>query len=1196
MAIEAARQLTEHSTEAVGYRFRDVTIYKALIVPSTSGIEVQFYLRPAREKTGAFLAWSEFRLCAYENEEWSDICQGAIALEYATAEIDRDATDISNQIRRNYDDGAKACSLAMSSEQLYLTLESMGLSYGPSFQSVRGIHYNQEGGATALVDLQEWMSKTSEKKIQPHVIHPAALDAILQVSFAGLSQGGKKSIPVLVPTKIPALWVAGLKDGADKPEEATMPVSTKVKIHADSKFVGFRNARFSITALNANTGKPCVVGDFENTTLVGLTNSATTDTNSKRLCYNMTWKPDMTLLTGKQMSSCCSTAASVPVPMADSLVDENRLASYLTLLKVNAQGLKGKMSSQKPHLLKYVDWMKHQLSKYAATNLPDSWARWGDLADSEGLLENLYDKIEKGSAEGALIARVARNLASVLEGDIDALDLLFNDKLMDEYYRFGHDSNSAFQQVALCIEAYAHKFPDLKVLEVGAGTGGATKDILQALTHNGTGKNGVQCFSEYNFTDISPSFFESAKEKFRSHAERMVFSVLDIEQDPLQQNFEPAKYDLVIASNVLHATANIEVTLKNTRKLLKPGGKLILYEFIDPGCVLPGFIFGLLPGWWLGTEDMRKLSPLLTEHDWDRKLSQCGFSGLDTSFRGHIGDNHHVCSAMVSTVSDAMERSSIAEESIILMAGHSESQLCIARQLKLQLEEMGCTDCKAITVSEIAAVDFSTTMCIFLPELEQPFLHNIGEEGYSDLQKIVSAAKGLLWTTSISDRSEEGPVTDMIIGLSRCLRAENAGLKIATLAVEPSPDMAQTAQSILKVFSNLLVVSSDEFEMEYVEKDGVLCINRVVEANDLNRHVFQKTTSQGPEPRKFGQVPLRPLKLAVGSPGMLDSLQFVDDTLAGQPVAADEVEVEVKASGLNFRDVLIGLGQDDADYIGLECAGVVSQAGSETDFKIGDRVCCPAPGSMATYARCKAVSTVRIPDEMAFTAAASVPVSHLTACYAVMHRAQLNPGESILIHSGAGGLGQACIQLAKLFEAEIFVTVGSDDKRKLVMDQYGISEDHIFSSRTPAFAQRIKDMTNGRGVDVVINSLAGEALWASWECIAPFGRFLETGKKDIYSGGKLPMFPFSKSATFVGIDLSYLLRHAANVIGDLLSEVMGMLKENKIKVLSPLEVFRASQIEEAFRYMQSGKSKGKIVIEFNEEDVVQVRIAPVILI
>jgi Polyketide synthase dehydratase/Methyltransferase domain len=561
MAIEAARQLTDSTSQIVGYRFKNVAFYKALIVPPSAGIEVQFYVRitaSAREKFGAFLRWNEFRLCAYENREWSDICHGAIALEHASDQLkvglEMDTTRTFNHIRQQHNDKAKACNMVVTSEQLYLTFASIGLDYGPSFQTVKDIHHNNRGGATALVNLRDWMSKTPGNQIQPHVLHPAALDAIFQVSLAGLSQGHKEPLPTMVPTKISKLWVSGFEDGVDISNKATGPVDTTVKVHVESKFLGFRNAKASITALSADTGRPCIVAELETTSLAGFANSASADSGPRRLCYNMDWKPDLALLDNEQVSSYCSTATSMQSPISEvAFEEENRLACYLALLKANGKALRGATSPQKPHLLKYGAWMEEQLSIHAASRLSDSWAKWRDLSDNEEYLEDLYGKIQSSSIEGEVIVRVARKLTSILEGDVDALDLLFSDKILDEFYRSNHDAASVFQEVALYVDAYAHKTPDLKILEIGAGTGSATKDILHALTCYESEGRGVPRFSEYTFTDISSSFFEGAKEKFSAHVDRIIFSTLNIEQDPLQQNFEAEKYDLIIASNVSRA-------------------------------------------------------------------------------------------------------------------------------------------------------------------------------------------------------------------------------------------------------------------------------------------------------------------------------------------------------------------------------------------------------------------------------------------------------------------------------------------------------------------------------------------------------------------------------------------------------------------------------------------------------------------
>ena len=185
-------------------------------------------------------------------------------------------------------------------------------------------------------------------------------------------------------------------------------------------------------------------------------------------------------------------------------------------------------------------------------------------------------------------------------------------------------------------------------------------------------------------------------------------------------------------------------------------------------------------------------------------------------------------------------------------------------------------------------------------------------------------------------------------------------------------------------------------------------------------------------------------------------------------------------------------------------------------------------------------------------------------------------------------MGQATIQLAKLFNAEIFATVGTDEEKRLLISLYAIPEDHIFSSRDLSFRQGIKRMTKGCGIDIAINAPAREALLATWECMTPFGRFIEIGKKDIFAHSNLPMFQFAKNFTFAAEDLNYMIQEATKILVSIMRSVLDLAAKKKIHALKPIHVYAASRTIEAFRYLQSGKNTGRTVIEFKAEDVVPV--------
>jgi acyl transferase domain-containing protein/NADPH:quinone reductase-like Zn-dependent oxidoreductase len=484
---------------------------------------------------------------------------------------------------------------------------------------------------------------------------------------------------------------------------------------------------------------------------------------------------------------------------------------------------------------------------------------------------------------------------------------------------------------------------------------------------------------------------------------------------------------------------------------------------------------------------------------------------------------------------------------------------------------------------------------IILEELSHSLLDNISPSDFALLQELITTAKGILWVVQGAYRDSDSPNGNMAIGLARTVRAET-GLKFATLDLDQqrkdstSPDAAGvTFEAFTSVFCPSRE-SSDEPDMEYMERDGTLYIPRVVADGEMNKFVHQQLRESEPELQLFRQKD-RPLKMTIGNPGLLDTLHFIDDYTLSGPLPDDYVEIDVKAVGLNFKDVMIAMGHLANEHIGIECSGVVTQAGSAvTDLQPGDRVCAIAEGSFASKIRCRATSVAPIDESLNFETASTIPVIWSTAYYSLVHVARLEKGESVLIHAAAGGVGQAAIILAQMIGAEIFVTVGSAEKKEYLMTRYNIPEEHIFFSRDTSFAGQIQSATGGRGVDVVLNSLAGDALLATWQCLASFGRFVEIGKRDIVTNTRLEMAPFAKNVTFSSVDLVVVLAERPRLMRRLLSEVFDLYRQGIVRPITPLSVYPVSDVESGFRSLQSGKNLGKIAITFGEDDMVMVSI------
>ena len=545
MAIEAARQLADPAKTKTGYRLRDVAFPKALVLSSgPEGVETQFYLRPAKEIGNKLTLWNEFRLCTYENGEWSENCRGAVSIEHQESpqlDDNKEAEDELGYYSREYERGAEKCQMTLSSKQFYEVFHETGLNYGPTFQTVRRVRFTDEGDATGEIDPRDWMAKVADNSIQPHRIHPTALDGVVQIAYPALTRGGKDVIPVMVPTRLQNLWISEAQNG--QLENST------INVHAKTAFQGIRTASASIIAVLASDGSPCIVGDFEMTFLGGNGTFSTTKLSRQLRCYHLDWRPDVDLLESGEVGALCATATAIPTSFTELAIQEKELWCYLSISKTIDE-LGQRFLTASPHLQKYYAWMKNRLSSKTSQSILIGSSTTYQI-DNEADLQALRHKVEHSGPEGKILIKVAKNLVPILRGEVDPLELLFEDNLLEDYYRDAHNAEYIFQKAKKYMEVIAHKNPALRVLEIGAGTGSATHNVMDVLIppeEPVDGSCGTPRLTEYMYTDISPSFFERAKERFPNH--RMKFRTLNIEKDPLQQGFEIAAYDVVLAANV----------------------------------------------------------------------------------------------------------------------------------------------------------------------------------------------------------------------------------------------------------------------------------------------------------------------------------------------------------------------------------------------------------------------------------------------------------------------------------------------------------------------------------------------------------------------------------------------------------------------------------------------------------------------
>ncbi len=296
-----------------------------------------------------------------------------------------------------------------------------------------------------------------------------------------------------------------------------------------------------------------------------------------------------------------------------------------------------------------------------------------------------------------------------------------------------------------------------------------------------------------------------------------------------------------------------------------------------------------------------------------------------------------------------------------------------------------------------------------------------------------------------------------------------------------------------------------------------------------------------------------------------------------------EVEVEITAAGLNFRDVMAvnGLLPDDAeptpalDSLGLEFAGIVRRTDPETNgLEPGERVFGMARGTLSRFVRIPAIGTYRCPAQLSDTDAAALPSAYLTAYMALVRCARMERGETILIHSAAGGVGLAAIAIAKHIGARIIATAGTPEKRAYLRS-LGLTD--VFASRSLAFADDVMRATSGSGVDVVLNSLHGAFLDKSLACLAPYGRFIELGKRDVYADSAIGMRKLAANISVHVIDLARMIEDRPATVRAMMDEVLARLADGSIEPL-PVRTFDAAQTSHAFRAFSDADHIGKIVV------------------
>lgn len=960
MAIEAmANQARVQSIDVASFELKEVSIGQALVVPDDAGeVEIILALRPFSTSIRApSEVWNEFCISSVSpDNRWTDHSRGLIRVNKAHKPNDVSTAPQLNTEQSNIseiiNEVNESATSSIDSEKFYSELSDLGLDYGPTFANVKSIRHGANVAA-ASIDTADSASVMPNAFEYPFKLHPCTLDSLFHPLFAARLQVPHEAQGAFVPVLLNRLVLSG--------QMRTTP-GTELKSWTKTYAVDNRQLSASSVVFDPALSSTEPVLQIEGLVCMKLAKTESDNTGPVKnvaLGHQIRWASDVDTLSSSDFASQCHDLTS-------EFSEEQRIealeeAGYFLMKRAFESLSESTVKGALPHHKRLHNCMRLRLEEHQ-----------GQYVSEDAAVEQLLDKVSAAGAEGDLLVHIGRNLVPVIDGSRDALELMIEEGRLDAFYRDHSRFDRNYQQAARYLRLAGHKNPYMSILEIGSGTGGASLPILKALTDDDTG---VCSFSKFTFTDISTGFFEAAKAKLSQWPSLVTYEKLDIEKDPGGQGFEPHSYDFILAANVLHATRSMENTMRNVRKLLKPGGKLVVVELTRERFTT-STIFGTLPGWFAGEEEDRVRGPTLTEPQWDTLLGRTGFNGLDLAVSDTRFETHHQGSMMVATASEehVNGNSQVAvqgsKESMLIIHGEGDLESFYAERLRNWLLVEGLT----ATTSSLEACEPDGRTCIVLSDGSKSPWRNPTENVFEKIKAVFTTSAGVLWVTSGALFECTNPVANMVTGFARTARSEYGNNVVVTLDLDPNTQYPSGKDQSLKTIQALigrhLLKPQDSGPLEhvtdheYAERAGRLLIPRFVPNKPVNQSLKSLLGTV-----EFEMVPFeqdaRQLVVEVGTPGLLDTIHFVSDTRNEIELPAGCVEISVKAAGMNFKDVMMAMGQIAYETLGGECSGVVRRVGPDVqNVAVGDRVSCYGFGTFANRVRQDASAVQVIPEDM----------------------------------------------------------------------------------------------------------------------------------------------------------------------------------------------------------------------------------------
>ncbi|KAL8922865.1 MAG: hypothetical protein Q9172_003405 [Xanthocarpia lactea] len=1161
--VEAATRVYHDlpgALDITGYSFREVDIDTALRIPEDDyGIEIILSMELVDTATAKSPAWARFTVAsvARDTNEWTRHCTGLVKVEVLPpTKKDKMSAEMDPKFP--------------SSQAWYNRFSEIGLGYGETFRTLSEIQVDPHRSlAKATVALNKTVG-TIKGGESDYSLHPTALDATFQLAIIAFFGGQvEKANASFVPAHLSQLYIKA----GQRHDWGTAVVRGSIQ--------GLRSAYAQLQMMDPSGD---VFLEVDSMRFTRFKESRSTKEVQSRQPFSspftrLVWKPDIRTMNN------CQIRELFPPPTENAegaaLLEIVDMICCLVVFEIHGTFISGdKGPCPKGDIRHWLAWIRKIVEEDERPNMVE--VRKLSPEQRRQLLQKLYDKAgDRPEAKAAML--LCENAGEILNERKTGIDVLVSHKLLTPLYETGHVIAGSHPQLFNIMDCLGHANPNLRILEIGAGTGAATRVAMKALV----GSNGIKRYADYTFTDISSGFLTSAKEMLSDYRD-VNYSVLDIEQDPLENGYESV-YDVILACESIHATASMDLTLAHCRSLLKPGGKLVLVETIRMR-VLLGLLFGTLTDYW--QSDGRTEGPFMNLQTWERRLRGNGFSGPDLVLDDYKTP-HNTTSVLVSTRVEANEaeisgQSAKQEAGLIYLLHEAHGAPPLLEQIAAEFERRGAT-CKVVPIdTAVEAVPTNARVVSFLSSKSDLF--DSDERRLKCFQHLAQS-KSMVWLTPGGIVKGQNPRGAFMTGLLRVIATENPAGRFLSINTEGDGFERGNDDLVRGAVNNEFVLQNERLgegstDSEFAWQDGCMWVSRVVPDTGLGEY---SETSKTPTRQGFQMLPIDshgPIRADFEAAGILNSLYFRPYTELLQPLPDDYIDVKVAAVGLNWRDVAMATSRNilASSNLSSEYAGIVTKVGPKVaGLSVGDRVYGLGRGHFGNHERVPAAFAQKLRPTDDFVEAATMPLVYMSAIYALEYLVRLRKGDRVLIQSASGGLGLAAIQIARDRGAEIFATVGTPDKVSFLANSLGISIDHIFSSRDPENLSRVARAIGKGGFDVILSTVAeGDSLYQSLKALAPMGHLIDVGRVDVLKSKQLGLELFQKNANFSSFDLNVVVDNDPDLGSQLMKTVNELYRTGRITPIRPYSVFDVSELDQALLSFSQGMHIGKLAVSFQD--------------